>query len=78
MSSIRTALSYLVKYLEKNYCAPFVAIFLNKFPSDNPKGFLIYDDDKIDDTDNISHDLDNLQLMSMIDVLTMDMMIEID
>lgn len=79
MSSIGTALSYLVKYQE-NYCAPCVAILLNKFPSDNPQGFLIYiyDNDEIDDTGNNGHDLDNPQLLGIIDVLTMDMMLKID
>ena len=47
----------------------FITIFLNKFPNNNPKDFLI---DDSDDTD-INSDLD-----TELELLTMDMMPEID
>ncbi|KAK5771417.1 hypothetical protein PVK06_047620 [Gossypium arboreum] len=59
-------------------------VFLNKFLDNKVKGFLINDID-IDDSDNIDasdaidHDLDiGLELRTMMNVLTMDMMSKID
>ncbi|KAK2967030.1 hypothetical protein RJ640_003386 [Escallonia rubra] len=48
------------------------------FLDNKPKGFLI-DDTNIDDSDNIDRDLDTeLELLTMMNALTMDMMPEID
>ncbi|MBA0856420.1 hypothetical protein Goshw_028176, partial [Gossypium schwendimanii] len=51
---------------------------MNKFLDKKLKGFLI-DDIDIDDSDAIDRDLDmELELLTMINALTMDMMSEID
>ena len=73
IGSIGTGRSYLVKYLAKNSYVPFITVFLNKFLDNKPKGFLI------DDSDDIDRDLDTeLELLTMTNALTMDMMPEID
>ncbi|KAL7217163.1 hypothetical protein ACSBR1_028965 [Camellia fascicularis] len=82
IGSIGTGRSYLVKYLATNSCVPFITVFLDKFLDDKPKGFLIDDiniddSDDIDASDDINHDLDT-KLLTMMNVLTMDMMSEID
>ncbi|KAM4077814.1 hypothetical protein ACJW30_12G169400 [Castanea mollissima] len=73
IGSIGTGQSYLVKYLAENSYVPFITVFLNKFLDNKPKGFLI------DDSDDIDRDLDTeLELLTMTNALTMDMMPEID
>ena len=70
---IGTRQSYLVKYLAENSYVPFITVFLNKFLDNKLKGFLI------DDSDDIDCDLDTeLELLTMTNALTMDMMPEID
>ena len=82
IGSIGTGRSYLVKYLATNSYVPFITVFLNKFLDNKPKGFLIDDSDDIDDSydsDDIDRDLDmELELLTMMNTLTMDMMPEID
>nr|YP_010419838.1 hypothetical protein RF2 [Leucosyke puya]YP_010419855.1 hypothetical protein RF2 [Leucosyke puya]USG53539.1 hypothetical protein RF2 [Leucosyke puya]USG53556.1 hypothetical protein RF2 [Leucosyke puya] len=91
IGSIGTGRSYLVKYLATNSYVPFITVFLNKFLDNKPKGFLIDDIDDIDDSDDIddiddiddSDDIDRdldtkLELLTMMNALTMDMMPEID
>nr|UEN67517.1 hypothetical protein RF2 [Sophora wilsonii]UEN67536.1 hypothetical protein RF2 [Sophora wilsonii] len=82
IGSIGTGRSYLVKYLATNSYLPFITVFLNKFLDNKPKGFLIDDIDDIDDSDDsddIDRDLDTeLELLTMINALTMDMMPKID
>ncbi len=72
----------MVKYLATNSYVPFITVFLNKFLDNKPKGFLIDDSDDIDDSydsDDIDRDLDmELELLTMMNTLTMDMMPEID
>ena len=41
IGSIGTGRSYLVKYLATNSYVPFITVFPNKFPDDNPKNSLI-------------------------------------
>nr|ATL59840.1 Ycf2 [Retiniphyllum pilosum] len=79
IGSIGSGRSYLVKYLATNSYVPFITVFLNKFLDNKPKGFLI-DDINIDDSDDIDRDLDTaeLELLTMMNALTMDMMPEID
>nr|YP_009868646.1 hypothetical chloroplast RF21 [Syringa wolfii]YP_009868666.1 hypothetical chloroplast RF21 [Syringa wolfii]QKG63851.1 hypothetical chloroplast RF21 [Syringa wolfii]QKG63872.1 hypothetical chloroplast RF21 [Syringa wolfii] len=78
IGSIGTGRSYLVKYLATNSYVPFITVFLNKFLDNKPKGFLI-DDINIDASDDIDRDLDTeLELLTMMNALTMDMMPEID
>nr|YP_010127346.1 Ycf2 [Procris crenata]YP_010127365.1 Ycf2 [Procris crenata]QPO90541.1 Ycf2 [Procris crenata]QPO90560.1 Ycf2 [Procris crenata] len=73
IGSIGTGRSYLVKYLATNSYVPFITVFLNKFLDNKPKGFLI------DDSDDIDRDLDTkLELLTMMNALTMDMRPEID
>ncbi|KAH1113642.1 hypothetical protein J1N35_007020 [Gossypium stocksii] len=61
-----------------------VVVFLNKFLDNKLKGFLIDDIDiddcdDIDASDAIDHDLDTkLELLTMMNALTMDMMSKID
>ncbi|KAF1870769.1 hypothetical protein Lal_00037383 [Lupinus albus] len=75
----RTGCSYLVKYLATNSYLPFITIFLNKFLDNKPKGFLIDDGDDSDDSDDIDRDPDTeLDLLTMMNALTMDMIPEID
>jgi hypothetical protein len=63
----------LVKYLAENSYIPFITVFLNKFLDNKPKGFLI------DDSDDIDRELDmELELITITNALTMDMMPEID
>ena len=63
----------MVKYLAENSYVPFITVFLNKFLDNKLKGFLI------DDSDDIDCDLDTeLELLTMTNALTMDMMPEID
>ncbi|KAL6492563.1 Protein Ycf2 A [Orobanche gracilis] len=70
IGSIGTGRSYLVKYLATNSYVPFITVFLNKFLDNKPKGFLV---------DDIDRDLDTeLELLTMMNALTMDMMSEID
>nr|ARD02111.1 hypothetical protein RF2 [Fallugia paradoxa] len=77
IGSIGTGRSYLVKYLATNSYVPFITVFLNKFLDNKPKGFLVDDSDDIDDSDG--RDLDTeLELLTMMNALTMDMMPEID
>nr|YP_010419671.1 hypothetical protein RF2 [Laportea mooreana]YP_010419688.1 hypothetical protein RF2 [Laportea mooreana]USG53372.1 hypothetical protein RF2 [Laportea mooreana]USG53389.1 hypothetical protein RF2 [Laportea mooreana] len=77
IGSIGTGRSYLVKYLATNSYVPFITVFLNKFLDNKPKGFLI--DDSVDDSDDMDRDLDTkLELLTMMNALTMDMMPEID
>nr|USG53036.1 hypothetical protein RF2 [Laportea bulbifera]USG53054.1 hypothetical protein RF2 [Laportea bulbifera] len=74
IGSIGTGRSYLVKYLATNSYVPFITVFLNKykFLDNKPKGFLI---DDIDDSDDTDRDLDTkLELLTMMNALTMDMM----
>nr|YP_010210878.1 Ycf2 [Paraboea dictyoneura]YP_010210898.1 Ycf2 [Paraboea dictyoneura]UBD08762.1 Ycf2 [Paraboea dictyoneura]UBD08782.1 Ycf2 [Paraboea dictyoneura] len=89
IGSIGTGRSYLVKYLATNSYVPFITVFLNKVLDNKPKGFLIDDididdididdSDDIDASDDIDRDLDTeLELLSMMNALTMDMMPEID
>ena len=84
IGSIGTKRSYLVKYLVTNSYVPFITIFLNKFLDNKPKGFLFYDididdSDDIDTSDDIKRDLDTeLELLNMMNTLTMDMMSKID
>nr|YP_009631186.1 Ycf2 [Sanguisorba tenuifolia]YP_009631205.1 Ycf2 [Sanguisorba tenuifolia]YP_009691815.1 hypothetical chloroplast RF21 [Sanguisorba officinalis]YP_009691832.1 hypothetical chloroplast RF21 [Sanguisorba officinalis]YP_010134808.1 hypothetical protein RF2 [Sanguisorba stipulata]YP_010134826.1 hypothetical protein RF2 [Sanguisorba stipulata]UED15873.1 Ycf2 [Sanguisorba tenuifolia var. alba]WDD57203.1 Ycf2 [Sanguisorba tenuifolia var. tenuifolia]QCA41051.1 Ycf2 [Sanguisorba tenuifolia]QCA410 len=79
IGSIGTGRSYLVKYLVTNSYVPFITVFLNKFLDNKPKGFLVDDSDDIDDSDEIGRDLDTeLELLTMMNALTMDMMPEID
>nr|YP_009526164.1 Ycf2 [Dianthus caryophyllus]YP_010938532.1 Ycf2 [Dianthus cincinnatus]YP_010938550.1 Ycf2 [Dianthus cincinnatus]YP_010938700.1 Ycf2 [Dianthus barbatus]YP_010938718.1 Ycf2 [Dianthus barbatus]QYF08531.1 Ycf2 [Dianthus fruticosus subsp. amorginus]QYF08782.1 Ycf2 [Dianthus fruticosus subsp. fruticosus]UFP05486.1 hypothetical protein RF2 [Dianthus chinensis]CUA65787.1 Ycf2 [Dianthus gratianopolitanus]CUA66543.1 Ycf2 [Dianthus moravicus] len=69
IGSIGTGRSYLVKYLATNSYVPFITVFLNKFLDNN---FLI------DASDDIDRDLDTeLELLTMMNALTMDMMPEI-
>ncbi|YP_008592532.1 Ycf2 (chloroplast) [Andrographis paniculata] len=78
IGSIGTGRSYLVKYLATNSYVPFITVFLNKFLDNKPKGFLI-EDINIDPSDNIDGDLDTeLELLTMMNALTMDMMPKID
>nr|YP_010121606.1 Ycf2 [Pinguicula alpina]YP_010121622.1 Ycf2 [Pinguicula alpina]QRE78582.1 Ycf2 [Pinguicula alpina]QRE78583.1 Ycf2 [Pinguicula alpina] len=85
IGSIGTGRSYLVKYLATNSYVPFITVFLNKFLDNKPK-FLIddididaSDDIDIDASDDINRDLDTeLELLTMMNALTMDMMPEID
>ena len=78
IGSIGTGRSYLVKYLATNSYVPFITVFLNKFLDNKPKGFLI-DDIDIDASDDIDRDLHTeLELLTMMNALTMDMMPEID
>nr|UBT67960.1 hypothetical protein RF2 [Panax vietnamensis] len=72
IGSIGTGRSYLVKYLATNSYVPFITVFLNKFLDNKPKGFLI-DDIDIDASDDIDRDLH-----TELELLTMDMMPEID
>ncbi|KAH1031230.1 hypothetical protein J1N35_043404 [Gossypium stocksii] len=82
--SIGTKRSYLFKYLATNSYVPFITIFLNKFLNNKLKGFLIDDididaSDDIYDNDAIDRDLDmELELLTMMNALTMDIMLEID
>nr|YP_010531397.1 Ycf2 [Coluria longifolia]YP_010531415.1 Ycf2 [Coluria longifolia]ARD00332.1 hypothetical protein RF2 [Geum elatum]UXX17656.1 Ycf2 [Coluria longifolia]UXX17674.1 Ycf2 [Coluria longifolia] len=77
IGSIGTGRSYLVKYLATNSYVPFITVFLNKFLDNKPEGFLVDDSDDIDDSDG--RDLDTeLELLTMMNALTMDMMPEID
>nr|AWI72872.1 Ycf2 [Lacmellea panamensis] len=94
IGSIGSGRSYLVKYLATNSYVPFITVFLNKFLDNKPKGFLIddiniddsddididaSDDIDIDASDDIDRDLDTeLELLTMMNALTMDMMPEID
>nr|YP_009127486.1 hypothetical chloroplast RF21 [Indigofera tinctoria]YP_009127503.1 hypothetical chloroplast RF21 [Indigofera tinctoria]AHY33101.1 hypothetical chloroplast RF21 [Indigofera tinctoria]AHY33119.1 hypothetical chloroplast RF21 [Indigofera tinctoria] len=91
IGSIGIGRSYLVKYLATNSYVPFITVFLNKFLDNKPKGFLIDDSDDsddiddsddsddIDDSDDSDCDLDTeLELLTMMNPLTMDMMPEID
>nr|YP_010118405.1 Ycf2 [Pilea plataniflora]YP_010118424.1 Ycf2 [Pilea plataniflora]QQY86017.1 Ycf2 [Pilea plataniflora]QQY86040.1 Ycf2 [Pilea plataniflora] len=66
IGSIGTGRSYLVKYLATNSYVPFITVFLNKFLDNKPKDFII---DDSDDT--------KLELLTMMNALTMDMMPEI-
>ncbi|KAI5653094.1 hypothetical protein M9H77_30281 [Catharanthus roseus] len=83
-SSIGSGRSYLVKYLATNSYVLFITVFLNKFLDNKPNGFLIDDIniDNIDDiyvNDDIDCDLDTeLELLTMMNALTKDMMPEID
>nr|QIQ22789.1 Ycf2 [Cistanche deserticola]QIQ22802.1 Ycf2 [Cistanche deserticola] len=92
IGSMGTGRSYLVKYLATNSYVPFITVFLNKF-LDNTKEFLfddsdddVFDDsgdsDDIDDIDDIddSDDSDNIyyDLDMELELLTMDMMSEIN
>nr|YP_010873537.1 hypothetical protein RF2 [Justicia betonica]YP_010873556.1 hypothetical protein RF2 [Justicia betonica]WGV34757.1 hypothetical protein RF2 [Justicia betonica]WGV34776.1 hypothetical protein RF2 [Justicia betonica] len=78
IGSIGTGRSYLVKYLATNSYVPFITVFLNKFLDNKPKGFLI-DDIDIDASDDIDRDLDTeLELLTMMNALTMDMMPKLD
>ncbi|CAL9028398.1 unnamed protein product [Prunus brigantina] len=51
----------------------FITIFLNKFLDNKPKGFLVDDSDDIDDSDDRDFDRE-LELLTMMNALTMDMM----
>ncbi|MBA0866186.1 hypothetical protein Goshw_018693 [Gossypium schwendimanii] len=72
-----------------NSYVPFITIFLNKFLDNKLKGFLTDDFDidvsdaidhiVIDASDTIDRDLDTeLELLTIMNTLTMDMMLEID
>nr|YP_009572398.1 hypothetical chloroplast RF2 [Monococcus echinophorus]YP_009572416.1 hypothetical chloroplast RF2 [Monococcus echinophorus]QBE87362.1 hypothetical chloroplast RF2 [Monococcus echinophorus]QBE87382.1 hypothetical chloroplast RF2 [Monococcus echinophorus] len=77
IGSIGTGRSYLVKYLATNSYVPFITVFLNKFLDNKPKGFRIDDSGAIDASDD--RDLDTeLELLTMMNALTMDMMPEIE
>nr|WRW10986.1 Ycf2 protein [Aeginetia sinensis]WRW11012.1 Ycf2 protein [Aeginetia sinensis] len=83
IGSIGTGRSYLVKYLATNSYVPFITVFLNKFLDNKPKGFLVEDIDSDDiDTstsDDIDRDLDTeLELLTMMNAITRDMISEID
>nr|YP_010417271.1 Ycf2 [Viola tricolor]USF11826.1 Ycf2 [Viola tricolor] len=83
IGSIGTGRSYLVKYLATNSYVPFITVFLNKFLDNKSKGFLIDDSDGIDASydvnDDLGRDLDTeLELLTRMNALTMDMMPEID
>uniref|UniRef100_UPI0030DE5A10 hypothetical chloroplast RF21 n=1 Tax=Herniaria glabra TaxID=115624 RepID=UPI0030DE5A10 len=92
IGSIGTGRSYLVKYLATNSYVAFITVFLNTFLDNNLKGSLIdaSDDididalDDIDASDDASDDIDasdldtELELLTMMNALTMDMMPEID
>ncbi|KAG4134406.1 hypothetical protein ERO13_D08G154540v2 [Gossypium hirsutum] len=84
IGSIGTRRSYLFKYLVTNFYVPFITVFLNKFLDNKLKGFLIDDididdSDDIDASDAIDSDLDTeLELLTMMNALNMDMMSEID
>nr|YP_010499549.1 Ycf2 [Balanites aegyptiaca]YP_010499564.1 Ycf2 [Balanites aegyptiaca]UWT58825.1 Ycf2 [Balanites aegyptiaca]UWT58845.1 Ycf2 [Balanites aegyptiaca] len=87
IGSIGTGRSYLVKCLATNSYVPLITVFLNKFLDNKPKGFLIDDRDRIliddrdhiDASDDIDRDLDTeLELLTMMNALTMDMMPERD
>nr|QXI83923.1 hypothetical protein RF2 [Kuepferia damyonensis]QXI83941.1 hypothetical protein RF2 [Kuepferia damyonensis] len=67
IGSIGSGRSHLVKYLAANSYVPFITVFMNKFLDNKPKGFLI------DASDDIDRDLD-----TELELLTMDMMLEID
>lgn len=71
IGSIGTGRSYLVKYLATNSYVPFITVFLNKFLDNKTK------DSLIDASDDIDCDLDR-ELKLLMNVLTMDMMPEID
>ncbi|MBA0628637.1 hypothetical protein Godav_023332, partial [Gossypium davidsonii] len=74
---IGTGQSYLFKYLATNSYVPFITVFLNKFLDNKLKGFLI-NDINIDDSNAIDRDLDiELELLTMMNALTMDMISEI-
>ncbi|MBA0642327.1 hypothetical protein Goklo_026739 [Gossypium klotzschianum] len=85
IGSIGTRRSYLFKYLVTNSYVHFITVFLNKFLDNKLKGFLI-DDIYIDDSDDIDasdaiNDSDlnmELELLTMMNALNMDMMSEID
>ncbi|MBA0871538.1 hypothetical protein Goshw_027202, partial [Gossypium schwendimanii] len=78
ISSIGTRRSYLFKYLTTNFYVPFITVFLNKFLDNKLKGFLS-NLTIIDDSDAIDRDLDTeLELLTMMNALTMEMMSEID
>ncbi|KAH1130425.1 hypothetical protein J1N35_001803 [Gossypium stocksii] len=76
--------SYLFKYLATNSYVPFITVYLNKFLNNKLKCFLIDDididdSDDIDASDAIDCDLDTeLELLIMMNALTMNMMLEID
>nr|UDY68468.1 Ycf2 protein [Solanum muricatum]UDY68487.1 Ycf2 protein [Solanum muricatum] len=84
IGSIGTGRSYLVKYLATNSYVPFITVFLNKFLDNKSKGFLldeidINDSDNLDASDDIDRDLDTeLELLTRMNGLTVDMMPEID
>nr|YP_010239501.1 Ycf2 [Corydalis bungeana]YP_010239518.1 Ycf2 [Corydalis bungeana]QTF74871.1 Ycf2 [Corydalis bungeana]QTF74888.1 Ycf2 [Corydalis bungeana] len=83
IGSIGTGRSYLVKYLATNSYVPFITVFLNKFLDNKSKGFLIDDSDGIDASYDVNDDLDRdldteLELLTRMNALTMDMMPEID
>nr|YP_010443426.1 hypothetical protein RF2 [Arenaria serpyllifolia]YP_010443445.1 hypothetical protein RF2 [Arenaria serpyllifolia]UTE94300.1 hypothetical protein RF2 [Arenaria serpyllifolia]UTE94320.1 hypothetical protein RF2 [Arenaria serpyllifolia] len=79
IGSIGTGRSYLVKYLATNSYVPFITVFLNKFLDNTLKGFLIDASDDIDASHDIDRGLDTeLELLIMMNALTMDMMPEID
>ncbi|KAK9660580.1 hypothetical protein RND81_O204600 [Saponaria officinalis] len=88
IGSIGTGRSYLVKYLATNSYVPFITVFLNKF-LDNHFRIDASDDIDIDASDDIDIDIDasddidrdldtELELLTMMNALTMDMMPEID
>ncbi|GKE36953.1 ycf2 protein, partial [Tanacetum coccineum] len=68
IGSIGNGRSYLVKYLAKNSYLPFITVFLNKFLDNKSQGF---DDIDIDDIDDME-----LELLTSMNALTMDMMPE--
>ncbi|PHU12032.1 hypothetical protein BC332_18962 [Capsicum chinense] len=87
---IRTHLLFVSRASTTNSYVSFITVFLNKFLDKKPKGFLldeidIYDSDDIDDSDNldarddIDRDLDTvLELLTKMNGLTVDMILEID